>query len=146
MDFKKLAVFIAIPLIAGIIIGLIINPYMDYGSLNKPFLSPPSFVFPLAWSILYILMGISAYIISKDGNVPIIYYIQLCVNMMWSIVFFVFKLRLFAFVWIILLIILVIMMIRKFFGVNSLAAYLQIPYLIWLLFAAYLNLGVYFLN
>ncbi len=146
MDFKKLTVFIAIPLIAGIIIGLIINPYMDYGSLNKPFLSPTSFVFPLAWSILYILMGISAYIISKDGNVPIIYYIQLCVNMMWSIVFFVFKLRLFAFVWIILLIILVIMMIRKFFGVNSLAAYLQIPYLIWLLFAAYLNLGVYFLN
>ena len=75
-----------------------------------------------------------------------LYYIQLAVNTLWSIIFFIFKWRLFAFIWILILIILVILMIIDFYKKNKLAGLLQIPYLLWLIFAAYLNLGVYILN
>ncbi|MEI3508353.1 MAG: TspO/MBR family protein [Bacilli bacterium] len=81
----------------------------------------------------------------KEENL-VLYYWQLFFNALWSIIFFVFKLRLLAFIWIIILIILVIFMIRKFLKINKTAGLLQIPYLLWLIFAAYLNLGVYLLN
>ncbi len=77
---------------------------------------------------------------------PIIYYIQLGVNALWSIIFFVFKWRLFSFIWIVLLVVLVILMIIRFYKIDKVAAYLQIPYLLWILFASYLNLGIYLLN
>lgn len=146
MDLKKLFMNILIPLVIGGIVAFITMPFMDYNSLRLPPLSPPSIVFPIVWTILYILMGVSAYLVSKKGNIPMIYYIQLGVNALWSIIFFVFKLRLLAFIWIILLIILVILMIIRFYKVDKVAAYLQIPYLLWILFAGYLNLGIYLLN
>ena len=146
MKLKKIIISILIPVAVGIIVGAIISPFMDYKSLELPPLSPPSIAFPIAWTILYTLMGISAYLISKTDKVPSIYYIQLFVNALWSIIFFVFKWRLLAFFWILLLIALVIVMIVKFFKINKGAAYLQIPYLLWLLFAAYLNIGIYILN
>lgn len=91
-------------------------------------------------------MGISAYMVSENNGNLFTYYVQLVFNGLWSIIFFVFKFRLLAFIWIIILIILVIKMIREFLKVSKTAGYLQIPYLIWLLFAAYLNFGVYILN
>jgi len=123
---------------------------MDYEALEKPFLAPPSILFPIVWTILYILMGISYGILKDnsliDSEINSIYYAQLFVNALWPIFFFVFKWRLFAFLWIILLAILVFTMIRKFYQKNKVSGLLQIPYLIWTLFATYLNLGIYFLN
>lgn len=148
--FKIFAKSILIPLIIGGIVGLIISDSIDYNSLEKPFLAPPSVLFPIMWTILYILMGISYGILESksliDSKSKFIYYLQLFVNAMWSIIFFVLKWRLFAFIWIILLDILVIVMIFDFYKKDKVAWLLQIPYLIWILFASYLNLSFYMLN
>ena len=148
--FKIYAKSILIPVIIGGIVGLIISGSIDYNTLQKPVLSPSSATFPIVWTILYILMGISYGILQSkqlvDKNIKIIYYFQLAVNALWSIFFFTLKWRLFSFLWIILLDVLVIIMIKKFFDKNKTAGLLQIPYIIWTLFASYLNLGVYLLN
>lgn len=148
--FKIYAKSILIPVIVGGIVGLIISGSIDYNNLQKPPLSPPSILFPIMWTILYILMGVSYGILKSkhlvDPDTKKIYYLQLFVNALWSIFFFTFKWRLFAFLWIILLDVLVIIMIIKFFKNNKLAGVLQIPYLLWTLFASYLNLAIYLLN
>ena len=141
---QKLIKNILIPVIMGGIIGLIINPFMNYQDLNKPPLSPPGIIFPIVWTILYIIMGYSFY--KQDEQNKAIYYTQLIVNGLWSIFFFVFKWYLFSFIWIILLIILVIIMIKEFYKLNKLSGLINIPYLIWLIFAAYLSFGIYILN
>ena len=141
---------ILIPILVGGIVGGITSNFMDYGSLQQPFLAPPGIVFPIVWTVLYVLMGISYGILKDkrltDDKINFIYYLQLCVNALWSIFFFVFKWRLFSFFWIILLAVLVIIMIISFYKKNKLAGLLQIPYLLWILFASYLNLSIYFLN
>ena len=137
---KNLIKNILIPVIMGGIIGLIINPFMNYQDLNKPPLSPPGITFPIVWTILYIIMGYSFY--KQNEQNKTIYYTQLIVNGLWSIFFFVFKWYLFSFIWIILLIILVIIMIKEFYKLNKLSGLINIPYLIWLIFAAYLSFGV----
>ena len=141
---------ILIPVVLGGIVGLIISNFMDYNELNKPPLSPPGFIFGIVWTILYILMGISYGILDYknliDTNTKNIYYLQLFVNLLWPIAFFVFKWRLFAFIWLIFLVILIIKMLLEFYKKDKTAAYLQIPYLLWSIFAAYLNIGVYLLN
>ena len=141
---------ILIPVILGSIVGFIISRFIDYNSLQKPFLAPPSITFPIVWSILYILMGISYGILKSnnltDRKIDLIYYIQLGVNLLWSIIFFILKWRLFAFICIILLAILIIVMIKKFYNKNKIAGLLQIPYLLWILFAGYLNIAFYLLN
>lgn len=141
---------ILIPVLVGGMVGFITSNSIDYETLKQPFLAPPSWVFPVVWTILYILMGVS-YGILKSNNqtsqeVDFIYYLQLAVNALWSIFFFVFKWRLFSFFWIILLAVLVISMIKTFYDKNKTAGLLQIPYIVWIVFAAYLNLGVYILN
>ncbi len=141
---------ILFPVIIGGIVGFIISGFMDYNSLEKPVLSPPSILFPIVWTILYILMGISYGILKSkslnNANTSSIYYIQLLVNILWPIFFFVFKLRFFAFLWIILLAILIIVMLNRFYKSNKAAGILQIPYLLWTLFATYLNFFIYILN
>lgn len=141
---------ILIPVILGSVVGLIVSRFMDYNTLEKPFLSPPGFLFGIVWTILYILMGISYGILDKnnliDNKVKSIYYLQLAVNLIWSILFFVFKIRFFSIIWIFILVILVIYMITTFYKKNKLSAYLQIPYLLWTIFATYLNIGIYLLN
>ena len=148
--FKTYAKSIIILLIVGGIVGLIISKSIDYTSLQKPFLAPPSIAFPIVWSILYILMGISYGILVDnslvDSKINLIYYLQLFVNALWSIFFFVLKWRLFAFLWILLLLVLVIIMIIKFYNKNKIAGLLQIPYLLWTAFATYLNFSIYMLN
>lgn len=141
---------ILIPIIVGGLVGWIISSSIDYNSLQKPFLAPPSLAFPIVWSILYILMGISYGILKirkvADKEIKYIYYIQLTVNAMWSIFFFSLKWRFFAFIWIILLDVLVAIMVKKFYNKNKVSGILQIPYLIWAIFASYLNLAIYILN
>lgn len=141
---------ILIPVIIGGLVGLITANFIDYNYLVKPFLSPPSILFPIVWTILYILMGISYGILKtnnlNDFKIDNIYFIQLFVNVLWSIFFFVFEWRLFSFLWILLLDILVIIMIYRFYNKNKVAGLIQIPYLLWILFASYLNLAIYMLN
>ena len=141
---KKLIKNILIPVIMGGIIGLIISPFMNYNNLNKPPLSRPGIVFPIVWTILYIIMGYSFY--KQNEQNKTIYYTQLIVNGLWSIIFFIFKWYLISTIWIILLIILVTIMIYKFYKENKIAGLINIPYLIWLFFALYLSFGVYLLN
>lgn len=141
---------ILVPVIIGGVVGLIISGSIDYNSLQKPPLAPPSIVFPIVWTIIYIIMGISYGMLKNenlvDSKTKWIYYIQLLINALWSIIFFTLKARLFAFIWIILLDILVITMIIDFYKKKKVAGILQIPYLLWSLFATYLNLGIYLLN
>ncbi len=147
---KTYIVSILVPVVLGGIVGFIISGSMDYEELIQPVLSPPSFVFPIVWTILYILMGISYGILKDkmlvDSSISGIYYIQLFVNLLWPIAFFVFKWRLFAFIWIVVLDILVIIMAIRFYNKNKTAGLLQIPYILWTLFASYLNLFIYLLN
>ena len=146
----KRIIYSLLPIIGGAIVGLITSGYMNYTDIVKPPLSPPGIVFPIVWTILYILMGISYFITTKDNEsnkeLDQIYLLQLLVNFLWPIIFFILRMYFTAFLWIILLIILVLVMIKELLKVNKVSGYLQIPYLIWLLFATYLNLGITLLN
>ena len=148
--FKTYLKSIIVPVLIGSIVGFIISGSIDYNSLQKLPLSPPSMTFPIVWTILYILMGISYGILASnslvDSKINSIYYLQLFFNALWPIAFFLFKWRLFAFIWIIILAILIIIMIARFYEKHKTAAWLQVPYLLWTLFATYLNFGVYLLN
>ncbi len=146
-----LIISILIPLAVGSLSALISGNMSIYSSLNKPSLSPPAYIFSIVWTIFYILMGISSYIIYASENVNSakalkIYALQLFFNFCWSIIFFGFSQYLLAFLWLILLILLIIIMIQQFYKINPLAAYLQIPYLIWCIFAALLNYSILMMN
>lgn len=148
--FKIYFKSILIPLLVGGIVGFLISGSIDYNTLEKPPLSPPSILFPIMWTILYALMGVSYGILKSnnliDSNINSIYYLQLFVNALWSIFFFILKWRFFAFVWILLLLTLVIIMTIKFYNKNKIAGLIQIPYILWTAFATYLNLGIFLLN
>lgn len=149
-NFKIYLKSIIIPVLVGVIVGLVISKKIDYSSLVKPALAPPNILFPIVWSILYILMGISYGLLKSakvlDSNSITLYYLQLFINALWSIFFFVFKWRLFPFIWILLLIFVVVLMIKDFYSKNKIAGIIQIPYLLWILFASYLNISIYLLN
>ena len=123
---------------------------MDYKDLVKPTLSPPGIVFPIAWTIMYLLIGISYTLLKEKGEVPKetkqLYYTQLIFNYLWTFIFFVFRLRLLSVLWIIILDVLVIVMTYQFYKQNKLSGILLIPYILWLIFATYLNISIYFLN
>ena len=141
--------YLFLPIFLGSIVGLIISPYIDYDLLIKPLLSPPGFIFPIIWSIIYLLLGISYFLYKrKENNYEIdkVYYIGLFVNLLWSILFFILKWRLFTIFWTIILLILTIKLFILYLKNNEISAYLNIPYLLWLVFATYLTIGVYLLN
>lgn len=152
INIKSLAINLGISLGVGILSGLLSMSGMDsFEDVVKPPLTPPSFIFPIVWTILFTLMGISSYLISQSeannkSTALIIYGLQLAVNFFWPIFFFNMQAYLFSFIWLILLLILIIAMIVSFMSVNKTAAYLQIPYLLWAAFATYLNFGVFLLN
>lgn len=149
----KLIISIAIPLaVGGISAWLTMDGMKIYGTMNKPPLSPPAWVFSVAWTILYIMMGLACYFVwvsEADSSLKVIafviYAVQLAMNFMWSIVFFNWNMYLVAFVWLMIMWCLVIYCAVKFFSLSKLATYLMIPYIVWLTFAAYLNLGAYIL-
>ena len=150
MDFKKLLKYILGTIFIGSFFSLFIfDSFKIYEGYEKPFLSPPGIVFPIVWTILYILMGVSLYLVMKkrkDEKSFIIYISQLLLNSIWPLFFFKFRFLFFSFLIIVALIILVIKMITEFYKINKTAGLLQIPYLLWLLFASYLNLAIYLLN
>ena len=119
-----------------------------YGEfIHKPPLSPPAILFPIVWTLLYALMGIGiARVRLKGGEGTKLFLLQLGVNFFWSLLFFNAQAFGAAFLWLVLLWVLVYGMMRQFAKVDPTAANLQIPYLLWLTFAAYLNAGVFLLN
>lgn len=148
---KPYVISILIPLGVGIFSSLFTRGNMDiYSTINVPPLAPPSILFPIVWTILYILMGVSSGMIytsgQKSGRALTIYGISLFVNFLWSIIFFNLKAFLFAFIWLVLLIFLVAFTIVEYLKINKVAAYLQIPYLLWVAFAGYLSFGIFLLN
>lgn len=155
MNSKKwgpYAASIIIALAVGFLSGLSTSTGMlNYEQLMKPPLTPPSVVFPIVWPILYILMGISAAMIWKSES-PYrkkslgIYAVQLLVNAVWSVIFFTFQAYFFAFLWLILLWVLILKMILCFYRIDPLAGLLQIPYLLWVSFAGYLSCAIWLLN
>lgn len=146
--YKKLF-YLFFPLFLGGIVGFIIKDSIDYSIISKPFLSPPKILFPIAWTIIYLLMGISFYLYKKNSKsckIDKVYYFQLFVNISWSIIFFSLKLRLLAVFWIILLLLLVIYLQILFFKNYKISFYLNILYMLWVTFATYLTIGIYILN
>lgn len=142
--------YLFFPIIIGSIVGLVIKNNIDYTTLVRPPLSPPKILFPIIWSIIYLLLGIS-YFLYKTNNISnsridFIYYIQLIVNYLWSFIFFTWKLRFIAIIWIIMLLILIIILYKAYYNKYKLSAYLLIPYIIWTIFATYLTIGIYILN
>ncbi len=154
IDRKKLIICIAIPLVTGGLSGLLTkNSMSHFEQLNQPALSPPSWLFPVVWTILYTLMGIASYLVlvsdkprRQVNSALILYGVQLIVNFLWPILFFNLGLYLIALLWLLLLLALVIAVSIRFFKISHTAGYLFIPYILWLIFAAYLNIGIYMLN
>lgn len=146
---------ILIALGVGGLSALISSKGMDiYKTIVRPPLSPPAILFPIVWSILFVLMGISAAIIynthyaafGQRTSALLTYALSLIFNFFWSIIFFNLRWFGFAFFWILILLFLIIRTIMKYFKINKVAAYLQIPYLLWVTFATYLNLAIWYLN
>ena len=153
-NWKLLVVCIAIPLAVGALSAFLTKDGMQmFETIQMPPLSPPGWIFPVVWTMLYTFMGISSYLILTSGadkdalnDAISTYAYQLTVNFLWPILFFGFQWFLLSFLWILLLIFLVVSMIGKFYKICKMAAYLNIPYLVWLCFAAYLNLTIWYLN
>ncbi len=154
LDIKKLIKNIAIPLAVGAVSGFLTSGGVEEFSATaeKPFFMPPGWLFPVAWTILYTLMGISAYMIDKSSSQKdkktafILYYVQLFFNFLWSFIFFNAGNYLFAFIWIVILWALILATTVEFYKIEPKAAFLMIPYIIWVTFAAVLNFSIYLLN
>ncbi len=153
-DWKKLIIAIAIPLgVGGLSAWLTSDAMESFSALKQPPLSPPAKLFPIVWSILFALMGYASYRVwvaitgyEKRRMALTAYGIQLVFNFLWSIIFFNLGEYLFAFVWLAALWILIFITQQRFASIDKIAGYLLWPYLIWVAFAGYLNLGIWLLN
>ena len=153
LDWKKLLICLAIPLGVGILAALLSGGMSDYGNLIQPPLSPPGWLFPIVWTILYLLMGYASYRVLQSGkpagqirNALTFYGAQLLLNFLWPIVFFRLEWFFAAFVLLLALWVLIFFTMQKFSKLDETAGDLMLPYLLWVTFAGYLNLGVYLLN
>ena len=154
IDKKKLTICTAIPLIVGgISAWLTMNSMDTFERLNQPPLSPPGWLFPVVWTVLFVLMGIGSYLVVEAEAAQALkkpalwtYGIQLAFNFLWTIVFFNLQWFLFAFIWLVVLWLLILATIIQFYRIRKAAGCLLIPYLLWVAFAGYLNFGVYLLN
>lgn len=151
-NIKALIISIIISLGVGGLAGFITkNSVNIYDQLILPELAPPSFIFPIVWTVLYVLMGISAYLIytSKSPYRKIglkLYAIQLFLNFIWSPIFFNGQMFLLALIVLVLLLLVLLVLIKVAYKINPISAYLLVPYLLWVAFAGYLNLAIYLLN
>lgn len=157
MNLKNIGIFIGfvlIPVTVGVIASIATSSSVDtwFQTLEKPFFNPPDWLFAPVWTSLYVLMGISSYLIYTSAQSAMrilaldVYIMQLFLNFLWSWLFFWFKSPGFALFNIILLAVVIVIMIRRFYGIHKLAGILQIPYLMWILFATALNASIWYLN
>lgn len=151
---KALIVCLLIPVAVGGLAAWLTSGSMEqFAALAQPPLSPPGWVFPVAWTVLYLLMGAASWLVWKsDAPAPqkkhalTLYGVQLAVNFVWPLLFFRAGWFGIAFVWLLLLLVLVVETALAFARIDKRAAWLLVPYLLWLVFAAYLNVGVWMLN
>lgn len=153
-NISDMLIYIISAEIIGAVSALLAGRFSDFfNKYEEPPLLPPGWLFPVVWTILYAVMGYSAYLIkhsygetSQKKTAMTIYWVQLALNFMWSIIFFRFEALWLAFVVIMALWVMIIAMILSFRKINPLAAYINIPYLLWVTFAAYLNLATAIIN
>lgn len=153
-NWKTLLLCLAVPLAAGGIGALLAGGFGEsYGAMYKPLLSPPGWVFPVVWTVLYLLMGYAGWLVlTSDASEPrrrralTVFGVQLLLNLLWPLLFFRLGWYGFAFVWLLLLILAVLLCLLLFRYIVKRAGDLLVPYLLWLFFAAYLNLGAAILN
>ena len=144
--------YLFFPLLVGFLSSILSGDISGfYETLTKPALAPPGVIFGIVWPILYILMGIAYYLIKKknsfrDVDASFWHYTQLFFNFFWSIIFFRFESLWFSFFWLVLLFVSIIITFIKFKSINKTSAYLLIPYILWVIFAGYLNLSFAILN
>lgn len=155
IQWKRLLLHLAIPLAVGGLAGFLTKNSMEtFQNLQQPPFSPPGWLFPVAWTILYLLMGLASYLVHTAHHPPrgsletadLVYALQLAANFLWPIVFFNWGLYLPAFFWLIFLWVLILANLLLFYRIQKTAGYLLIPYLLWVTFAGYLNLSIYLLN
>lgn len=154
IKWKQLLIAVAIPLVVGGLAALLTSGSMDlFEMVEKPPLSPPGWLFPVVWTILYVLMGVASYLVWQTTGSPRLreralrlYAAQLAVNFVWPLLFFNLQWYLFAFLWLVLLWVLVLLTWLSFRRLSPVAGWLLVPYLLWVTFAGYLNLGIYILN
>lgn len=152
--WRSLLAAVALPLAVGTLSSILVgDAVLEYAGMNKPPLSPPGWIFPAVWTLLYALMGFASWLVYiSEASQPrkkralILYALQLAVNFIWPLIFFKAMWYLVAFFWLLLLWLLVIACTVRFYCIRRSAAWLLLPYILWLSFAAYLNLGVYLLN
>lgn len=153
-NWKRLILCLLIPLgVGGLSALLSMEGMKAFSALNQPPLSPPAWVFPIAWTILYLLMGLASYLVVTEElgsgrRSPALFYYaaQLVFNFFWSLLFFRLSAFLLAFFWLIALWVLILVTLILFFRVRKAAGWLMLPYLLWVTFAGYLNLGIFLLN
>lgn len=151
---KPLIISLLIPLAVGGLSALLTRNSMEaFGALNQPPLSPPGWLFPVVWTVLYLLMGFASYLVFVNGrnrrkvqNALFVYGVQLFFNFLWSIIFFNQERYFFAFFWLLALWVLILITLILFYRIHKPAGLLLIPYLLWVTFAGYLNLGIALLN
>ena len=156
--FLIAAGFILLPLVIGVVSSLVTgDAMMGFSKFNQPPLAPPAWLFPVAWTILYILMGVASYLIYRispknkveeklQKTESVVYFVQLFFNFMWTILFFKFELRWFAFGWLIVMWLMIFALIFMCAKNRKAAAWCLVPYIIWCTFAAYLNVMIAILN
>lgn len=150
----QLIVCIAVPLAVGGASAWLTRGSMGkFAALTQPPLSPPGWLFPVVWTILFVLMGVASYLVLASGKpretvnrALAVYGTQLVVNFFWSVFFFDLTLYLFSFIWLILLWLLVLVTAVRFCRIDPRAGKLLVPYLVWVAFAGYLNFGIWLLN
>ena len=151
---RPLLIALAIPLGVGVLAALLSRGNMDlFDTVRKPPLSPPAWLFPVAWTVLYLLMGLASYRVytaraatAQKNRALLFYAAQLAFNFFWPLLFFNLGAFTFAFFWLAALLALIVVTAVKFYTLDRPAGYLLIPYVIWVLFAGYLNLGIALLN
>lgn len=152
-SWKTRLICLAIPLAVGGLASLLSGGMSDYAVMNKPPLSPPGWVFPVVWTILYLLMGEASYRVLTSGKEPaavrnalLAYGVQLALNFIWPLLFFRGQLYLTAFFLLLALWLAILVTLILFSRIDEKAGDLLLPYLLWVTFAGYLNLGVFLLN
>lgn len=151
IQWKKLISCLAIPLAAGGLSALLTRGSMEsFEALNKPTLSPPGWLFPVVWTVLFVLMGIASYLAAVSGGpnrtALAVYGVQLLFNFVWPLLFFRLAQYLPAFIWLVILWVLILVTAVLFYRISKPAGYLMLPYLAWVAFAGYLNLAIFLLN
>ena len=153
IQWKKLLLCLAIPLAVGGLSALLSGNMDHFETLEQPPLSPPGWLFPVVWTVLFLMMGLASYLVAVSDAPPEekrralrVYGLQLFFNFLWSILFFRFEEYLFAFIWLVILWGLIAVTLLRFIRIRPAAGWLLAPYLAWVTFAGYLNFGIYMLN